>query len=357
MRVAAKALLAALFAVCVSLTHDEALTNELYITGPLANIFNNFDPNHHFLNTILMRASAAIFGDSELALRLPALGGAALYFTAVYRIALVAVGDGPPLLVAAALLSLNPFVLDFMVAARGYGLALALLLWVLALLLKQFQSPVIAPKILAWAGVALALSVTANLIFVLPAAAVLGLALYFLPRPTTAAPKPGKNKGNRKAASEPTLWIWLIAPIAAIAVLFFLAAPVDKMRGEQFYTGAATLQESLRSLAASSFQHSGPLRHAPGTDLWRDAVAFAIAPAITAAGLGVGLLRRNLPLLFASVPLAFSSFALLLMHLILGSPIRRAAPVFISHRWCAWCYWNWLGRFRAPRSRCMPRAR
>jgi len=321
MRAAAKALLAVVFAVCIyraftqSLTHDEALTNELYIIGPLANIFNNFDANHHFLNTVLMRISAAILGDSEWALRLPALGGAALYFTAVYRIALAVFGDGLPLLLAAALLSLNPFVLDFMVAARGYGLALALLMWALALLLEQFQAPAIAPKQLAWAGAALALSVTANLIFVLPAAAVMGFALYLLPKPS----EPEKRKRGRRQKPEPKLWIWLMTPIAAIAVLFFLAAPVENMHAQQFYTGAATLRESLRSLAAGSLQHSGPLRHIRGADLFRDAVAFAIAPLIAAVGLAVGLWRRDLLLLFASVPLVFSGIAVLLMHLVLGS--------------------------------------
>jgi uncharacterized membrane protein len=263
-----------------------------------------------------MRISAAIFGDSEWALRLPALGGAVLYFTAVYRIALAAFGDAPPFLLAAALLALNPFVLDFMVAARGYGLALALLMWALALLLEQFQAPTIAPRKLAWAGAALALSVTANLIFVFPAAAVMGLALYLLPK----SGEPAKTKRDRKAKPAPKLWMWLVTPIASIAVLFFLAAPVENMRSVQFYIGAATLRESLRSLATSSLQHSGPLRHIQGADLARDAVAFAIAPLLAAAGLAAGLWRRDLLLLFASIPLVFSGIALLLMHLVLGSP-------------------------------------
>ncbi len=334
MRTAAKALLAALFAVCVyraftqSLVHDEALTNELYITGPLANIFNHFDANHHFLNTVLMRASAAIFGDSEWALRLPALGGAALYFTAVYRIAALAFWRWvvPLAAAATALLSLNPFLLDFMVAARGYGLALALLMWALALLLEQFQAPAIAPKKLTWAGAALALSVTANLIFVLPAAAIMGLALYLLPShlPKTSGPpnsaESAKNKRDRRAKPAPQLRLWLIAPIAATALVFFLAAPVENMRAQQFYTGAATLRESLRSLAASSLQHSGPLRHLQGADTMRDAIAFAIAPLIAGAGLAVALRRRDLLLLFASVPLIFSGVVTVLMHLVLGSP-------------------------------------
>src|SRR5215831_10580975 len=99
MRRAAQALLIITFAVCVyraftqSLVHDEALSNELYVLGPLSNVSHTFTANHHFLNSILMQISAAIFGDSEWALRLPALGGAAIYFIAIYRLSLAALGE------------------------------------------------------------------------------------------------------------------------------------------------------------------------------------------------------------------------------------------------------------------------
>lgn len=74
-------------AITQSIVHDEALTYELYIAAPLSRVFSYFDANHHFLNTLLMRLSVALFGASECALRLPALAGAALYFAAVYQIA------------------------------------------------------------------------------------------------------------------------------------------------------------------------------------------------------------------------------------------------------------------------------
>jgi hypothetical protein len=99
-RIAARVLLAALFTVCVyravtqSITHDEALTWELYLAGPASAIFHHFDANHHFLNTVLTRISAAVFGISELSLRLPALAGAALYFAAVERLARFFAGLG-----------------------------------------------------------------------------------------------------------------------------------------------------------------------------------------------------------------------------------------------------------------------
>jgi uncharacterized membrane protein len=324
-RHAAKALLAALFVVCAyraftqSLIYDEALTYGLYVAGPFANVFHYFDANHHFLNTILMRFSASIFGDAEWALRLPVLAAATLYFTAVYRIAAAAFGEGWTFLVAVGLLSLNPFVLDFMAVARGYGMALALMMFAIALLLEGFTAGVIAPRTLAWAGALLALSVTANLVFVLPVTAIFGLTLYLLPWPakTEAATKRQKRKS---AKSGPALWLWLCAPIGAIALLFFLLYPFENMQAAQFYAGAATLPESLRSMATTSLQHSGPLRYVHAMDYWRDAVAFAIAPAIAAAGLVLGWKQRSLVLLFASVPIVFAGVAALAMHSLFGTP-------------------------------------
>jgi hypothetical protein len=324
-RHAAKAFLAALFVVCVyraftqSLVYDEALTYGLYIAGPLSNVFHYFDANHHFLNTILMRLSATLFGDSEWALRLPVLTGAALYFTAVYRIAAAAFAEGWTFLLAVGVLSLNPFVLDFMVVARGYGMALALLMFAIALLLESFAESNVPPRKLAWVGALLALSVTANLVFVLPATAIFGLTLYLLPRPA----KPEAGAKRKKRESEKTgsaLWLWLSAPIGGIALLFFLLYPFEDMQAAQFYAGAATLTESLRSMASTSLQHSGPLRFLPSMDYWRDAVAFAIAPAIAAAGLVVGWKTRSLVLLFASVPVVFSAAAAVAMHSLLGTP-------------------------------------
>ena len=70
--------LACLWLVCLcraitqSIVQNEALTYELYIAAPVSRIFSYFDANHHFLNTVLMRLSVALFGVSEWAPRLPA---------------------------------------------------------------------------------------------------------------------------------------------------------------------------------------------------------------------------------------------------------------------------------------------
>src|SRR5580700_3452795 len=120
-----KAYFSALWAVCAyraitqSIVHDEALTYQLYLAGPAARIFDFFDANHHFLNTLLMKLSVSLFGVSEWSMRLPALAGAALYFAAVYRICIRQFQSALASLCGAALLTLNPLLLDFMVAARG----------------------------------------------------------------------------------------------------------------------------------------------------------------------------------------------------------------------------------------------
>src|SRR5579864_1501697 len=293
-RIGAQALLVGLFAVCVyraitqSIVYDEALTWELYISGPVSNIFHLYDANHHFLNTVLVRLSTALLGVSEWSMRLPALAGAALYFTACYRLARTAFGDGFSMLLAVTLATLNPFVLDFMVAARGYGLALALWMYAAALLLDAFSRQAYSKREMLVAGVTLALSVTANLVFVLPAAALAGTALYFIRQrsATLAAPDvPKKNlappscardarKKNKAAAPRQPRnsgfppWLAFALPIAAIALLFLNLAPFENMRAKHFYTGAATIAESLRSLASSSLEHSGPLRTRPWVHQW-----------------------------------------------------------------------------------------
>ncbi|HEV8145569.1 MAG TPA: hypothetical protein VGP79_04280 [Bryobacteraceae bacterium] len=325
-RRAAKALLAAVFALSVyraitqSIVCDEAVTFELFIAAPLRAMFEHFDANHHFLNTVLMRLSISFFGLSDLSMRLPALGGALLYVTAVYRVTGIAFGAGWISLLAAAGLTLNPLVMDFLVAARGYGLALGLWMWALALLLGALPSPESKRRDLALAGAALALSVTANLVFVLPALALFGLTLVILLRKKPEADQPRKKRDKLKTTSAGPLWLWVITPVVGIALLYLAAAPVENMRSEHFYAGAESIASSLLSLATSSLQHSGPLRSQTWMTTWSQLVAYIVAPLILAVGLAFGILRRNRTLLLATGPAIFSALAIVTMHLLRGTP-------------------------------------
>jgi hypothetical protein len=252
-RVAAVAILCGLWCVCLyraatqSFVHDEAWTWELYLSQPLSDTFHHFSASNHFLNTLLMRFCMDIFGLSELSLRLPTLAGAALFFWATYRIARRAFDSDFIMLLAIGAIALNPLTLDFMVAARGYGLGLGLLMWAFSEMLEALasrRSPRNAS--LALIGTALTLSATATLIFALPA---MLLGILFL------ALQAREMRGSA--------WLALLVPAAMVGALFAASYPFnpfDPAQRADFYYGAHTAMESARDLAASALQHGGPLQ-------------------------------------------------------------------------------------------------
>ena len=128
MRCLAVGLLVGLFianvyrAATQSLTIDEAFTYNLYLSKNLRTILTEFDANNHVLFTLLAKLSVALFGNGEFAIRLPSLFGGLIYFYAVYRVCWFFFPDRWLFVAGVAALTLNPFVLDFLSAARGYGL-------------------------------------------------------------------------------------------------------------------------------------------------------------------------------------------------------------------------------------------
>jgi len=100
-------------------THDESIS---FL------IFNGYEgwrtnPNNHFLNTALMQVSQTLFGSSELALRIPNLLAALVFYYYLFQL----FKEYKPLVFAAgfALLLFNPLIDDFFPLARGYGLGMA----------------------------------------------------------------------------------------------------------------------------------------------------------------------------------------------------------------------------------------
>ena len=116
-------------------THDESLSFAGFTWDPMwAKTANN-----HLLNTWLMRLCSALFGDSEFSLRLPNILAHAAYLAGSLRL----LGRFQPAvlrLVGFVLLNLNPFALDFFFLARGYGLAMAFVVWSLYFLLRAFEA-------------------------------------------------------------------------------------------------------------------------------------------------------------------------------------------------------------------------
>ena len=109
----------ALRAYLLAFTTDEAISFRIFHGFPHA----AGRANNQLLNTVLMQWSQALFGESELALRLPNVLAFGLY--AAGSLALLStLRRRPAMLLGAALLLADPFLIDFFGLARGYGLSL-----------------------------------------------------------------------------------------------------------------------------------------------------------------------------------------------------------------------------------------
>lgn len=217
-----------------AITIDEATNFLEYARRPLSAWIAHYDANNHALHTLLCRYSVRAFGASEFAMRLPGLLGAALFFAVVFRLSRDLFSRAWMRPLAAAALALNPFTLDYLSAARGYGLALSFFFWALFLLFRYASGIDPRPALVSWAAVALALSVASNLVFAFVA---VGLALVF-----TAV------VGIRR------FWwvvdrLWGPAIVLAFAILVL---PLSHMSRGDLYYGAQSLLEMYDSLIRES---------------------------------------------------------------------------------------------------------
>lgn len=159
-------------AVMVPLTFDEAVTYERTVdASPLA-VLDFRTATNHLLNTLLTRASHAVFGSAVWALRLPSVLAAAGFLAALAAFARRMRHAG----IAAAgfvVLATNLYALDYFALSRGYGLVLCTLTAALYALVRWVDAPDDG-RWLKWALGAAALAVVANFA-VLPAMAALAV--------------------------------------------------------------------------------------------------------------------------------------------------------------------------------------
>jgi len=224
-----------------SITIDEADTYVFSVWRPGP---SHWDPsaNNHVLNSMLMRLFTSIFGASPFTLRLPALIGAALYIGAVY--CLVRLISRPPLLGWSLFVCLtaSPFVMDYLVAARGYSLASAFLMWMIALAVRHQAQDAGARAAGLWRACVLisisgALSVSANFSFAIAdALTALGLYLWVCRE---------HRREYFKILAAFTL------PGLAVAY-FFVGSVVLAWPKGQFTWGTDSLVQTIRSLVSAS---------------------------------------------------------------------------------------------------------
>jgi uncharacterized membrane protein len=256
-----------------SLTIDEARNYKLFIAEPLARMFSIFDTANHVLQSLLSKVSIGLFGLTEFTLRLPSVLGGLLYFVSVYRLSRYLFGAGWLLLLAVLALGLNPGVLDYMVAARGYGLGLGLMTWALSELVFYFGDQ--NEERLFRAGIGLGLSVTANLVFVYPAAALGTMVLAIL------------------ALDGRRIWMGIekFAGPGIVAAFLVLVLPMSHAQRGSFWFGVPTLDDFLGGLVSMSYFHNPRIwslgRYVPRLGSWEAAIRVVVLPAFFLAALAV----------------------------------------------------------------------
>jgi len=225
-------------AATLALTVDEATTYVVYVHHGWSGIFHGpFDANNHILYSILEKFTRQWFGMSEFSLRLPVLMGAGLFLWSTARLCATLVPGLWFSLLSFLVVTVNPLTLDFMAAARGYGLALGLFAFALLQFIESIEDPR-APRITV-ASFALGLSVAANLMFVVAAIAAFSVAALFL---------------LRRQQFKLILLAVLPAVITAVALWW---APFQDYNKDVFYFGTKTIYDSAESMELAVFTHDG----------------------------------------------------------------------------------------------------
>lgn len=234
-----------------AITIDEADSYRLWVAGGTP-----WEPNsnNHVLNSLLMLLSTSIAGASHLALRAPALLGAAIYIGSSYWICRQIAGArvlGVALFVC---LVYNPFVLDYLVAARGYSLATAFLMCAIAIGASGFRDEmtvVSAMPVCSLYSVCLALSFAANFSFAFADLTTLALLSVWRWSSLSTVERMTKNGFLRILAAS-------VLPGFAISLLLTIPVILHWPKGELTY-GSKSLSIMLKSVIESSLYQPNPL--------------------------------------------------------------------------------------------------
>jgi hypothetical protein len=253
---AARTVFCAYRAATQSLTGDEAFSYNNFIGGPWNRIYPFFyDANNHVLYSILAKLSVHAFRTSEFTIRLPSVLAGFFLVLGIYYVLAETVSSRAVRWIALITLSLHPLLLDFSVAARGYGLSLTLLVWAIWAFLRGRD---------LGAGILLGLSMSANLTILYPAA---GLALCpFLLR-----------RGDTEKRIQGCLTILFAATLIFVAICYEALA---KAATEKFYAGVTTIDSSLFNLILSSIRGSLTSAGLFGTESASRMLQLVILPVI-----------------------------------------------------------------------------
>jgi hypothetical protein len=243
-------MLLALFAIvwavvraCVqSITMDEAQTYLFFVAR--SDLWYPFS-NNHILNSLLMWITTHAFGNSIITVRTPALLGGGLYICVCYFLCRTLTNRLSLQLSLFICLVYNPFIFDFMVAARGYGLADAFLLAAIAVPVWRHvnRSPSLG-KCCMLASVGLGLSFAANFSF-----AFVDLAAFVVI--VTWATLHREHESVVRIAG-------LCALPGLFVVLLICGYPLAHWKREELWWGSHSLREMIQSIEQSSLYQIEP---------------------------------------------------------------------------------------------------
>jgi hypothetical protein len=248
-------LAAALFALAwaVARAHVQAITGDeghtfRFFVNPREPSFQWYPANNnHLLNTLLMRLVTSVFGVSHLTVRAPALIGAAVYTAVSLWLSKLAGSKSYVRLPLFLCLVYNPFILDFMVAARGYGMGSAFLLCAIAGPAWCYLNPADADaqrilRVCALSSGLLALSFTAVFAFgFVVAASGLVLAAWAL-----------------RSAAEQRLRVLAACTLPGLIVILSLPAYTLLHWSDKFPLGGTSILETIVTVAEASLYQLNP---------------------------------------------------------------------------------------------------
>ena len=303
----------ALRAACVPIVHDEAFSYRNFAGRSFATILSSETPepaNNHVLNSLLVRVAALALGPSEWTLRLPNVLAFALFL--VCGIALVRRFSGSaPRVCGFLLFAGNPFLLELFSLSRGYGLGLAFLAAALLAFVRAEEAPDSARRDLLLGGLSGFLAVFANLAFLLPVLALLGVVVV----------------RNRRVLRR-----W--APFLAVAPLLVVAILGPRIvalkRAGQFYAGGTKgfFADTVGSLVRITEEgaNGGPLVHAIVVTATVGLLLLALVGILAPSLAGGGRIAR-----VAGSVLLLAATGSVAQHFLLGTPYLedRTAIFFV----------------------------
>ena len=315
-----------------SITIDEADTFRHWVNSYEA---RHWEPhsNNHVLNSTLMRLSVWLFGQSELAVRLPALLGGALYILAILRLCALLTAGHVLRCALFVCFVYNPLIMDYLVAARGYALALGFFAITLFLLARGILGGIWTLRDLALLSACVGLSICSNFSFAYASGFLLLAAATLTALPLKRTPQSGLRIAS--ACSLPAL----------TALLVLAGSALTRFSRRELSFGADSLSAMWKEIAEASFMERNPYLINPLLDDWFEAfgvyfpwilacfallslITFATSyrrpearahwalPAILAAALSLTVLTHWLQFKLLKIPLPLERTSIFLLPLV-----------------------------------------